>query len=144
MRRKGRQKKIDNVPVSGYYKREDIKEILAYAEERFIDIIPEIDLPGHTRAVLASYPELSCTGGPFEVSTHWGVHKDVLCIGKEEVFKFAKDVLDEVIELFPAKMIHVGGDEVPTNRWKKCPDCQALINKKKFNKEQELQVFFYK
>ena len=136
------RKKIDKIPISGSYTQDEIKEIIEYASNRFITIIPEIDVPGHVTAALASYPELSCTGGPFEVSTHFGIHKEILCVGKEKVFEFVQDVLNEVMEVFPSKIIHTGGDEVPKRRWKKCSDCQARINKEGLRSEEELQVYF--
>ena len=135
-------KKRDKIPHSGYHTQEDIKEIIDYAKNRFIKIIPEIDLPGHTRAVLASYPNLSCKGYPFRVSTHWGIHKDVLCIGKEEVFEFIQNVLKEIIDLFPSNIVHIGGDEVLKNRWKECPDCQLRLEKEGLKKVEELQPYF--
>ncbi len=137
---KGR--KLDGIPISGYYKRNDLKEIIDYASKRFITIIPEIDVPGHTTAILASYPELSCTGGPFDVSTHYGIHKEILCVGKEKVFDFVKDILNEIMEIFPSNLIHTGGDEVPKRRWKRCPDCQARKVKEGLETEEELQVYF--
>ncbi len=135
-------KKRDGIPHSGYYSQEDIKEIIEYARNRFIQIIPEIDLPGHTRAVLAAYPNLSCKGYPFRVSTHWGIHKDVLCIGKEEVFEFIQNVLKEIIDLFPSNIIHIGGDEVLKDRWKECSDCQLRLKKEGLESEKELQTYF--
>lgn len=126
----------------GYYTQEDIKEIIDYAKERYIEVIPEIDLPGHTRAALAAYPQYSCTGGPFEVSTRWGVHKDVLCAGKEETYKFVEDILLEVMDMFPSNYIHIGGDEVPKNRWAECPDCQNKIDEENLKDEHELQSYF--
>ncbi len=136
------RKKLDGIPVTGYYTQDEIKEIIEYASERFITIIPEIDMPGHVTSVLASYPGLSCIDGPFEVSTHFGIHKEILCVGKEKTFEFVQDVLKEVMELFSSNIIHTGGDEVPKRRWKKCPDCQARINKEGLNSEEELQVYF--
>ncbi len=136
------RKKLDGIPVSGYYTQEDLKEIIFYASKRFITVIPEVDVPGHVTAVLASYPELSCTGGPFEVSTHFGVHKEVLCVGKDKVFEFVENVLNEVMEIFPSEIVHTGGDEVPKRRWQKCPDCQARIKKERLKSEEELQVYF--
>jgi len=133
---------IDGIPVSGYYTREDFKEIIEYANERNITIIPELDFPGHTMAALAAYPELSCTGGPFEVSTRFGIHRDVFCIGKEEVFEFTQNVLDEVMDIFPSKIIHTGGDEVPRRRWNKCPECQNRIIKEGLEGSENLQVYF--
>ncbi len=135
-------RKIDGIPISGSYTQDEIKEIIEYASDRYITINPEIDVPGHVTAVLASYPELSCTGGPFEVSTHFGIHKEILCVGKEKVFDFVQNVLDEVMEVFSSKIIHTGGDEVPKRRWKKCADCQARISKEGLQSEEELQVYF--
>ncbi len=132
----------DDVQYSGHYSREDLREIINHASERHITIVPEIDVPGHTTAVLASYPELSCTGGPFEVSTRFAIHKDVLCIGKEKVFEFILNVLDEVMDIFPSEIIHIGGDEVPKERWKNCSHCQNRIKEENLNNEEELQAYF--
>ncbi|MDD3310125.1 MAG: glycoside hydrolase family 20 protein [Dysgonamonadaceae bacterium] len=117
----------DGTPHGGFYTQEEIKEIVAYAQKRFITIVPEVDLPGHMLAALAAYPELGCTGGPYEVEKNWGVFDDVLCAGKEETYTFLEDVLTEVIDLFPSKYIHIGGDECPKTRWEECPDCQKRI-----------------
>lgn len=117
----------DGTPHGGYYTKEELKEIVQYADERYITIIPEVDLPGHMLAALAAYPELGCTGGPYEVAREWGVFEDVLCPGKEETFTFLEAVLTEVMEIFPSRYIHIGGDEAPKTRWEKCPDCQARI-----------------
>ncbi|MEG2573342.1 MAG: family 20 glycosylhydrolase [Bacteroides sp.] len=117
----------DNTPYGGFYTQDQISEIVEYAKERCITIIPEIDLPGHMMAALSAYPSLGCTGGPYEVSGQWGVREDVLCPGKEETFTFIKDVLTEVMELFPSQYIHIGGDECPKLRWKECAHCQARI-----------------
>lgn len=135
-------KKIDHTSHSGHYKQEDIRDIVSYAKERFIKVIPEIDMPGHSMAALASYPKLSCTGGPFKVQTTFGIKKDVLCPGKEGVFGFLYDVLDEIIELFPSEIIHIGGDEVPKTRWKECSDCQARLKEEELNDENDLQTYF--
>ncbi|MFX0007575.1 MAG: beta-N-acetylhexosaminidase [Candidatus Hermodarchaeota archaeon] len=135
-------KKRDGVPHSGFYTQEDIQKIVNYANERFIQIIPEIDTPGHIRAALASYPYLSCKGYPFKVSTHWGFHKDVLCVGKEEVFEFIENVLKELIDIFPSKIFHLGGDEVLKNRWKECSDCQKRIEIEGLGNEKDLQTYF--
>jgi len=137
-----RTKKLDGIPVSGFYSQEDLKEIITYANERFISIIPEIDVPGHTTAAIASYPELSCTGGPFDVSPSFGIHQDVFCIGKERTFDFVQDVFDEVMKIFPSEIIHTGGDEVPKRRWKKCIDCQKRIQKEGLETEEDLQTYF--
>jgi hexosaminidase len=107
-----------------------------------VTVIPEIEMPGHSMAALASYPELGCTGGPYEVQTRWGVFDDVLCAGKEETFKFLEDVLSEVIELFPSKYIHIGGDECPKTRWEKCPLCQKRMKEEGLKDEHELQSYF--
>ena len=136
------RKNIDEIPISGYYTREEISEVIDYATERFITIIPEIDVPGHVTAALTAYPELSCTGGPFEVCTRFGILEDVLCIGKEKVFDFVQDVINEVMEIFPSKIIHIGGDEVPRTRWKECSDCQTRINKECLESEEDLQIYF--
>lgn len=110
-----------------YFTQEDIREIVQYALDRHIQIIPEIDMPGHMLAALAAYPQFGCTGGPYKVWTRWGVSDQVLCAGKDETVQFAKDVLSEVADLFPCRYIHIGGDECPKTEWKKCPDCQARI-----------------
>jgi len=135
-------RKKNGIPHFGFYSQEDIREIIDYTSERFITIIPEINMPGHTRAALASYPNLSCKGYPFKVSTNWGIHKDILCVGKEEVFEFAQGVLTEIAKLFPSNIIHIGGDEVRKKRWQECPKCQSRINDEKFKDEKELQVYF--
>jgi hexosaminidase len=132
----------DGIPVIGYYTQEEIKEIITYAAQRYITIIPEIDLPGHSMALLASYPELSCTGGPFEVGTRFGIYRDVLCIGKELVFQYVEGILSEVIELFPSDYVHIGGDEAPRTRWKKCPDCKARIAQESIENVDNLQLYF--
>ncbi len=134
----------DGAVYGGFYTQQDIKEIVEYARSRYVMVIPEIELPGHSVAALASYPEYSCSGGPFEVTTRWGVHKDVYCAGDDATFKFLEDVLAEVIELFPAPYIHIGGDEVPKDRWAACPKCQARIQAEGLKDEHELQSYFIK
>ena len=121
------QKGHDGVPVSGYYTQEEAREIVAYAAARGINVIPEIDLPGHTKAALAAYPELGCTGGPYEVACEYGVLDDVLCPGRDNTLEFICDVLEEVMDIFPSPYIHLGGDECPKTRWENCPDCQKRI-----------------
>lgn len=128
----------------GFYTQEEIKEVVAYAKSRYVTVIPEIELPGHSVAALAAYPEYSCTGGPFEVSTRWGVHKDVYCAGNDETFNFLEDILSEVIELFPAPYLHIGGDECPKVRWENCDKCQARIKAEGLHDEHELQSYFIK
>ncbi|RLD77421.1 MAG: beta-N-acetylglucosaminidase, partial [Bacteroidetes bacterium] len=131
----------DGKPYGGYYSQEEIKEIVAYAQERFVDIIPEIEMPGHSLAALASYPELGCENKNYKVATRWGVFKDVYC-PSEKTFKFLEDVIDEVVELFPGKYIHVGGDECPKDTWKESKLAQDLIKKKGLKNEEELQSYF--
>lgn len=114
----------------GFYTQDEIKEVVAYAAERYISVIPEIDLPGHSSAALAAYPQLGCTGGPYQVATTTGgVYHDVLCVGNEFAMQFAKDVLQEVADLFPAPYLHIGGDEVPRDRWEACSKCQAYMKR---------------
>ena len=140
----GWRKEADGSVYGGFYTQEDIKEVIEYAESRFINIVPEIEMPGHALASLASYPENSCTRGPFEVTNIWGVHKDIYCAGRDSTFLFLQDVLDEVMALFPGKYIHIGGDEAPKDRWKECPKCQERIKAEGLKDEHELQSYFIK
>lgn len=117
----------DGIRYGGYYTQEQLKDVVAYAAKLGITVIPEIDLPGHMMGVLAGYPELGCSGGPYEVWTEWGVSDKVLCPGKEEMFTFLEDVFTELTEIFPSEYIHIGGDECPKTEWEKCPACQAKI-----------------
>lgn len=126
----------------GFYTQEDIKEIVAYAQQYHVTIIPEIELPGHSQAALAAYPQFSCTGGPFEVQTEWGVFKEIYCAGNDSTFTFLEDVLTEVMELFPSEYIHIGGDEAPKYRWENCPKCQRRIKEEGLKDEHELQSYF--
>ena len=126
----------------GYYSQDDVREIVAYAQSKFVEIVPEIEMPGHCMAALASYPELSCTGGPFVVPTSWGIKEDVYCAGNDSVFTFLEDVLDEVVSLFPSQWIHIGGDECPKARWQACPKCQARMVAEGLADENELQSYF--
>lgn len=119
--------KYDGTPYGGFYTKEEIKDIIAYAEQRGIVIVPEIDMPGHMLAALAAYPELGCEGGPYDVWGQWGISDDVLCLGKESTYTFLEKVFDEICELFPSEYIHIGGDECPKVKWETCPDCQAKI-----------------
>ena len=119
--------KFDETPYGGYYTQDEIRDVVKYAADRGVTVIPEIDLPGHMLAALTAYPELGCTGGPYEVWGRWGVADDVLCPGREKTFEFLEGVLTEVMELFPSEYIHIGGDECPKVRWEKCPRCQAKI-----------------
>lgn len=125
-----------------FYTQDDVREIVAYAAERHINVIPEIDMPGHLVAAIACYPELSCTGEEAQVSNRWGIMDNIGCCGKENVYNFAKDVIDELCELFPYPYFHIGGDEVPKKRWKKCPACQAKIKELGLKDEDALQGYF--
>lgn len=136
-----REQKFDDKPYGGFYTQEEIIEIVAYATELHIKVVPEIEMPGHAVAALASYPQYSCTGGPFEVALKWGVLDDVFC-PKEETFEFLENILSEVIALFPSDYIHIGGDECPKTRWKKCANCQSVIKREGLKDEHELQSYF--
>lgn len=134
--------KYDGKPYGPYFFTQDqIKEIIQYAADRYITIIPEIELPGHALAALATYPELGCTGGPYEVCQMWGVFPQVFCAGNEKTFEFLENVLTEVAELFPSDIIHIGGDECPKDAWKKCKKCQKRIKKENLKNEEELQSY---
>ena len=134
-------KQYDGKSYGGYYTQEEIKDIVAYAQQRFVTIIPEIEMPGHSQAALSAYPELGCTGNDIEVATTWGVFEDIFC-SKDETFDFLENVLDEVLELFPSKYIHIGGDEAPKTRWKSCKACQQRIKDEGLKDEHELQSYF--
>lgn len=125
----GKTMAFDTIRHGGFYTQDELRDLVKYAEKRHITIIPEIDLPGHMLAALASYPELGCTGGPYDVWKQWGVSEDVICAGNEKAMQFLEDVLLEVMDIFPSEYIHIGGDEVPRDRWKECPKCQAKIKK---------------
>ena len=132
---------FDGKRYGGYYSQEEIKELVAYAQARHVTIIPEIEMPGHSQAAIAAYPELGCSGEQVEVATKWGVFEDIYCT-KDETFDFLEDVLDEVIELFPSEYIHIGGDEAPKTRWKACAECQRRIQSEGLKDEHELQNYF--
>jgi len=136
----------DHLPYGGFYTQDEIREVVAYAAERHVTVIPEIELPGHSLAALAAYPELACgdNPGPFKVAEHWGIFEDVYCAGKENTFKFLEDVLTEVMALFPSPYIHIGGDECPKERWKVCKFCQKRIKDNHLKNEFELQSYFVK
>ena len=137
-------RKFDGQPHGGFYTHEEIREVVAYANGRYVTIVPEIEMPGHSQAALAAYPEISCTGGPFKVSTIWGIRKEVYCAGNEKTFEFLENVLREVLELFPGEYIHVGGDECPKDRWEECQKCQDRIRQEGLQDEHELQSYFIK
>jgi hexosaminidase len=132
----------DSIRYGGFYTQEQIKEVVKYAADRYITIIPEIEMPGHSSAALTAYPELGCTGGPYKVQGTWGVFDDVYCAGNDYTFRFLEDVLDEVMLLFPSKYIHIGGDECPKASWVKCPKCQQRMKDNNLKDEHELQSYF--
>jgi len=132
---------FDGKAYGGFYTREEIKEVVGYAASKYITIVPEIEMPGHALAALSAYPELGCTGGPYETATRWGVFDDVFCT-KDEVFVFLENVLTEVADLFPGPYIHIGGDEVPKTRWKACKACQLRMKQEGLHSEEELQSYF--
>lgn len=125
-----------------YYTQKDILEIVSYAKERFIEIVPEIDMPGHLSAAISCYPELSCSGEKIDVAHKFGILENIACCGKENIYKFAYDIIDELTQLFPFRYIHIGGDEVPKNKWKECPLCQKMIQEKNLENEENLQGYF--
>jgi len=129
----------------GYYTKEDIRELVKYAEARNVELIPEIEMPGHSLAILSAYPELSCTGEAHSIHPFFkgpGIHEDILCAGKEQTYEFIENVLDEVIELFPSEYVHIGGDEAPKAKWHSCPDCQKMIKEQGLKNEEDLQSYF--
>lgn len=140
--------KYDGIPYGGFYTQEEAREIVAYAKDRYITVIPEIDMPGHMQGALAAFPDLGCTGGPYEVWGMWGVSEEVLCAGNPKTLQFVKDVMDELMEIFPSEYFHIGGDECPKIRWKECPKCQAKIKALKLKgdsqhaAEERLQSYF--
>ena len=134
-------RKYNKIRYGGYYTQEQVKDIVNYALEREITIIPEIEMPGHSKAAIAAYPNLSCEEKSVNVATLWGVFEDIYC-SKEETFKFLEDVIDEVVDLFPGKYIHIGGDEAPKTRWEKCKNCQSVIKRESLKDEHELQNYF--
>ena len=138
---------FDGQPYGGYYTQEDCRELVRYAAERYINIVPEIDLPGHMQSALHVFPQLGCTGGPYPVRTYWGVSREVLCGGNPETLDFIHTVLGELCDVFPSKFIHIGGDECPKDRWRECPKCQAKIQELglkddgKYTPENQLQTY---
>ena len=133
---------LDGTKHGGFYSKEEIREIITYASARHVEVIPEIELPGHSQAALAAYPYLGCTGEQFEVANRWGVFKDIYCAGNDSTILFLKQVLTEVCELFPSSRIHIGGDEAPKVRWHSCDKCQNRIAEQGLNDEHELQTWF--
>ncbi|MDB5203827.1 MAG: family 20 glycosylhydrolase [Ferruginibacter sp.] len=134
--------KYDGKKYCGFYTQEEVKQLVKYAADRYINVIPEIEMPGHGVAALSAYPYLGCTRGPYKVYETWGVTDDVFCAGNDSTFTFLQNVIDEVIALFPSKYIHIGGDECPKTKWKSCPLCQARIKAEHLKDEHELQSYF--
>jgi hexosaminidase len=134
----------DSIPHGGYYTQDEIRELVAYAQDRYVTLIPEIEMPAHSLSALASYPYLGCTGGPYQVREIWGTTPDVFCAGNDSTFEFLQDVLDEVMDLFPSQYIHVGGDECRKDRWNECDKCQMRIKTENLKDEDELQSYFIK
>ncbi|WP_082886441.1 beta-N-acetylhexosaminidase [Flavisolibacter tropicus] len=132
----------DGKRYGGFYTQKEIKEVVQYAAKRYITIIPEIEMPGHASAALTAYPALGCSGGPYKVQQTWGVFNEVYCAGNDSVFAFLQDVIDEVLPLFPSKVIHIGGDECPKESWKKCVRCQQRKKENNLKDEHELQSYF--
>ena len=136
------RREYDSTRYGGFYTQDQIREVVAYAAARHINVVPDIEMPGHAMAALAAYPELGCTGGPYEVQRGWGVFDDVFCAGNDSTFQVLEDVLTEVMDLFPSPYLHVGGDECPKERWKTCPKCQARMKAEGLKDEHELQSYF--
>ncbi len=134
--------RFDGKSYCGYYTQEEIKDVVAYASNRFVTIIPEIEMPGHALAALAAYPELGCTGGPYSTETTWGVFDDVFCAGNEQTFDFIDNVLNEVVALFPGPYVHIGGDECPKTKWEACPKCRKRMKDEGLKDAHELQSYF--
>lgn len=133
--------KFDETPYGGFYTQDEIRDVVQYAAERFITVIPEIEFPGHAVAALASYPWLGCTGEQYEVRQTWDIDDRVFCIGKETTFEFIEGVLEEVVGLFPSEYIHIGGDECPTVMWEKCPHCKARMKAERMRRPRQLQNY---
>ena len=132
---------FDKTRYGGFYTKDEIKEVVGYAEKRGINVIPEIEMPGHSQAAISAYPEFGCTGDNVGVAPLWGVFKDIYC-SKNETFDFLEEIIDEIVELFPGKYIHIGGDEAPKTNWKACGNCQNVIDREKLKDEHELQSYF--
>jgi hexosaminidase len=138
---------VHNVGYSGtpygpyFYTQDQIRDVVKYAEENFVTVVPEIDLPGHSRAALAAYPHLGCKGKDYTVGVKWGVQDEVMCVGKESTFEFIEGVMEEVLELFPSEYIHIGGDECRRKHWEECPACQAKMRAEGFSREAQLQTY---
>ncbi len=139
-----KRREADGSVYGGYHTQKQVRLVLEHASDRGIEVVPEIDIPGHAMSMLSAYPELACFPREFEPLSVWGISEDILCAGKDSVLDFLKDLLDEVMELFPGQYVHLGGDEVPKNRWKECPHCQKRIRDKGLRDEEQLQAWFLK
>ena len=126
----------------GYYTQDEIRDVVRYASEKYVRVVPEIELPGHAQAALAAYPEYSCTGGPFEVVSEWGVFDEVFCVGNDATFQFLESVFEQILDLFPDEYVHIGGDECPKKRWKECVKCQKRMRDERLESEEQLQSYF--
>jgi len=138
-----KSKKLDDKIHQGYYSKDDLKAIVTYAKNKNVEVIPEIDMPGHMNALIASYPYTSCTNEEIEVRSRWGISKHILCAGNEQVYTMLEDILLELFEIFDSKYIHIGGDEVPKDSWKKCRKCQQVIKENNLKNEHGLQTYFF-
>ena len=132
---------VEEVPHEGYFTQEQLRDLVAYAAERKIDIVPEFDIPGHCMAMIAAYPELSCSGKPMEVRKKWGISKDILCAGNDKVYEVVRNVLDEICDVFPSEYIHLGGDEAPKERWCNCKLCKQRMSELKLGSFDALQTY---
>ncbi|MBQ8222466.1 MAG: family 20 glycosylhydrolase [Bacteroidales bacterium] len=139
----GKSEEFDTIRYGGFYTQDELRDLVQYAADRHITIIPEIDLPGHQLAALATYPEFGCTGGPYEVWKQWGVADDVICAGNEDAMRFLEDVLTEIMDIFPSEYVHIGGDECPKVRWEQCPKCQARIKELGFKDDEHFKAENY-
>ena len=137
-----KQTRGDGVPVGGYLTKADVKEIVDYAGERFVNVVPEIDLPGHTLFMLVARPETGCTGEQFDLAERYGIDNRILCAGNEDNYEIIETLIGEVAEMFPSKYFHIGGDEVPKTQWEKCPKCNALMKEQGLDNFEQLQGYF--
>lgn len=132
---------VDEIPHEGYFTQDELRGLVAYAQERHIDIVPEFDVPGHCIALIAAYPELSCSGKVTEVRKKWGISKDILCAGNDKVYEVVRDILDEICDVFPSEYIHLGGDEAPKERWCNCKLCKQRLSELKLGSFEKLQTY---
>ena len=136
------ERNTQEINYGSYYTQEEIKDLIKYAKENYITIIPEIDMPGHMLSLLSAYPNLGCTSGPYQVTNSFGIFSDILCVGKEETFNVIEDILNEILELFPSEFIHIGGDEAPKGKWNSCPLCKKRKKEENISSFEHLQGYF--